>query len=287
MKRVTVLTGLVLGALIALAPLGCVQQKKSVRLRFTFTPRTIITHTMEQKRQWRVVETIAGKDSTTEKGLTTVSVVMQEEIRRVLEDSTAEILHTNTWSFVEPSMEDTTRLDTIRGSRSYTSYVKPNGRLVDLEFPDTVKKSETEYLRSLYEQAATVLPDGMVEQGKTWSHSKTVMLGDEKVNATTEYELKSFFRKDRYDCAVVGYKGNIIIPIKPDPADSSMREGLDKIDFTGEMYFAYAEGVIVTANERWLVDSYRKAIKDGKEKEHRYLTESDVDFRLKDVKPIE
>jgi hypothetical protein len=155
-----------------------------------------------------------------------------------------------------------------------------------VEFPDTIDKSETEYLRSLYEQAATVLPDGMVEQGKTWSHSKTVMLGDEQVNATTEYELKSFFRKDRYDCAVIGYKGNIIIPIKPDPADTSLRSGLDKIDFSGTMYFAYAEGVIVTANERWLVDSYRKERKGGKEKEHHYLTESDVDFRLKEIKSV-
>ena len=279
MKRVTVLACLVLGALIAVYPLGCVQQKKSVRLRFTFTPRTIIVHTMEQKRHWRVVE----QDSVTATGLTTVSVTMQEEIRRVLEDSTAEILHTNTWTFAEPSMEDSTKLDTVDGSRSYISYVKPNGRLVDVEFPDTVKKSEIEYLRSLYEQAATVLPDGLVEQGKKWSHSKTVMLGDKQVNATTEYELESFFRKDRYDCAVVGYKGNIIIPIVPDPADSTLREGVDKIDFEGQMYFAYAEGVIVSATERWMVDSYRKALKDGKEKEHRYLTESEIEFWLKDI----
>lgn len=234
---------------------------------------------MEQKRQWKVVE--QGSDTT--QGLTTVRVTMQEEIRRVLEDSTAEIVHTNSWNFVERNMEDSTRLDTVDGSRSYTSYVKPNGRIVDLEFPDTIKKSEIEYFRSLYEQAATVLPDGMVEQGKTWSHSKIVMLGDEKVNATTEYELKSFFRKDRYDCAVINYKGNIIIPINADPADSTQREGLDKIEFTGELYFAYAEGVIVSATERWLVDSYRKAVKNGKEKEHQYLTESDIDFRLKEI----
>lgn len=279
MKRVTVLTCLVLGALIAAYPIGCVQQKKSVRLRFTFTPQTIIIHSMEQKRQWKVVE--QGSDTT--QGLTTVRVTMQEEIRRVLEDSTAEIVHTNSWNFVERNMEDSTKLDTVDGSRSYTSYVKPNGRIVDLEFPDTIKKSEIEYLRSLYEQAATVLPDGMVEQGKTWSHSKTVMLGDEKVSASTEYELKSFFRKDRYDCAVISYKGNIIIPINADPADSTQREGLDKIEFTGELYFAYAEGVIVSATERWLVDSYRKAVKNGKEKEHQYLTESDIDFRLKEI----
>src|SRR5690606_18578118 len=101
LKRVTVLAGLVLGALIAVSPLGCSQQKKSVRLRFTFTPNTTIVHGMEQKRHWKAIEIVGGKDSTISEGKTVIDVTMQEEIRRVLEDSTAEIVHTNHWSFVE------------------------------------------------------------------------------------------------------------------------------------------------------------------------------------------
>lgn len=276
LKRVTTLALLAALSLTAIGWSGCTQQKKSVRLRFKYTPGMTITHKMEQKRNWKVIE----NDSVIEQGLTVIDITSREEVRRVIEDSTAELRHENSWVYEHRNEEDSTKIDTVTGGRSYTSYVKPNGRLVDLEFHEDVDPEEAEYLRSLYEQAATRLPDGMVEQGKTWTHEITVMLENEKVNATTKYELTSFFRKDRYDCAVIKYEGNMIVPVKSIETDTLSRSGVDRIDFEGEMYFAYAEGVVISATERWLVDSKRKATKDGEMKDHQYLTESDVTYRL-------
>jgi hypothetical protein len=269
--------GLLFGlAFTAALQTSCTDQKKSVRLRFKFEPGEVSVHQMDSKRMWKVME----KDSVVREGTTEVTASYTEEVIRVLEDSTAEVLQTDDWTAIERMTNDTTPPDTSAGSRSVTLYVKPNGQIVDFELPPDEDVMSEQYLRTFYEQAATRLPGGLVTQGETWTHTTQVVIDTEPVTATTTYTLKSFARDRGYDCVVIEYDGNLVIPVQPKESDSVKYVGLDKIQVNGMMYFAYREGLIISARERWLMDRRRGKPVDGKIKEMVYEIEMDVDYQL-------
>lgn len=274
MKRVAIVLAL-LGVGVVSWYSGCTQQKKSVQLRLKFTPGQIHTFEIHRKHHWMKFE----GDSVKSEGTYTIDLTAVETVRRVLEEGTAEVIQKVHRTVYEPRMDDPKVIDTMVSDNSLTLYMRPDGRLVDLDFEES-GVTDTAYIRQFYEQASTVFPKGPVEQGKTWSHSTHVMLNDEKVEASTTYELKSFAREKGYDCAVIEYDGNLLLPIPARDGDSTMRQGVDKIDVSGMMYFAYVEGVTVSMRERWLIDSERKMVEKGEWQNYRTKIEVDAEQQL-------
>ncbi|MDX9856749.1 MAG: hypothetical protein RBT76_03055 [candidate division Zixibacteria bacterium] len=275
MKRVAIVVS-VLGAVLALSwYAGCTQQKKSVLLRLKFEPGQTHVFEINRKHHWMKF----NGDSMSAEGTYAIDITAEEQVRRVLAEGTAEIIQTINRRVYEPRMGDPNVIDTMVSTSTLTLYMHPDGRLADLDFGQSGVK-DTAYTRQFYEQASTVFPKGPVEQGKTWSHSTHVMLNDEKVEAATTYELKSFAREKGFECAVIAYDGNLLLPIPPMDGDSTLRQGVDRIDVSGMMYFAYVEGVAVSIRERWLIDSDRKMVEGGKWKQYRSKVEVDAEQQL-------
>lgn len=254
---------------------GCTQQTKSVLLRLKFTPGQKNTFKIDRKHHWMKFD---GEQVTGE-GTYSILIHAEEVVRRVLDEGTAEVIQTLHRRIYEPRPDNPSIIDTVLTTSSLTLYMRPDGRLVDLEF-DNSGSSDTTYLRQFYEQASTVFPRGPVEQGKSWSHSTHVMLNGEKVEAATTYQLKSFAREKGYDCAVIEYDGNLLLPITVPAGDSTQRQGIDRIDVSGMMYFAYVEGVTVSIRERWLIDSERRMFESGEWKQYRSKVEVDAEQQL-------
>ncbi len=126
-----------------------------------------------------------------------------------------------------------------------------------------------------------VFPTGEISVGFNWTQSAKVMMPSQTMEASTTYEVKSLVREMGYDCAVIEFTGNLIIPIEPDPADSIQVSGVDKIETTGKLYFAYKDGLVVLQRERWVVDGTRNYTeKKGKPKERTIAMQTDVEYAL-------
>ncbi|MBD3401788.1 hypothetical protein GF420_02750 [candidate division GN15 bacterium] len=278
MKRVAMLLTVLAVSLTIAWVSGCSQQKKSVLLRLKYEPGQTRVFEIDRKHHWMYLE----NDTVTREGTYEIDITAEETTRRILEEGTAEVVQTTTRHIYEPNEEDSSLIDTVTTTRSITLYLRPDGRLVDLEFGN-IESMDTAYIRQFYEQASTVFPQTPVEQGKTWSHSTHVMLNGENVEAVTTYELKSFARERGYDCAVISYEGELLLPISAKPADTTKRGGLDEIDVSGMMYFAYTEGVSVSVRERWLINSERTMLKDGEWTTARTKIEVDAEQQLVDA----
>ena len=122
-----------------------------------------------------------------------------------------------------------------------------DGRVVGFDMQNDSSGQSLDYFRKLMEQAAPVYPDEPVSPGFSWNNTVKVLLESGTTDATTTYKLKALVREAGYDCAVIEYRGTMIIPLSkgPDDAPDAVVKGTDKIDVEGVTYFAYAEGIII------------------------------------------
>jgi hypothetical protein len=256
---------------------SCSQQQKTVLLRFKHEPGLSESFEWSAKRHWKKMQ----GDSLINEGTYVVEATIDREVRRVLPDSTGEIVQNSTWIILRPSEDDSLVTDTVTGDRTLTFYTKPDGRLVDIEFPeDFGKEIDTSYYRTFYEQAATVFPNRPVKQGETWTHRSMVLLKDEQVEAFTDYTLRSFAREKGFDCAVIDFEGEMVVPINQSPDDTTKRHGVDRTKITGMMYFAYTEGTIISSRERLIQTFDRTYLKNGEWVNYLEVVEADGDFHL-------
>ncbi|MEW5796645.1 MAG: hypothetical protein AB1772_09845 [Candidatus Zixiibacteriota bacterium] len=294
MNRLTgVLTAVGGVILLAFGLATCDQGVKKVRIRYKHTPGTTVTF------QQITRGIIQAKDRPTQRILqheyaeTTMDIT--EAVRRVLEDSTAEVVNTIKWQHRTRDLMDKTRSDTaleMPGERQpIVQYMKPNGRMLDMEFVSDTVKGSLEYLKEYYKQGYPVFPDGEVSQGYSWTQTTTVVLPDGPMEASTTYTIKSFARERGYDCAVIEYDGLCIIPLPAKQMEKiDVISGVDRITSKGHMYFAYKEGMLVQLKERWILSSDRLVIEKEPKPECGYEPgdtarievgiEYDVDFYL-------
>lgn len=225
-------------------------------------------------------------DSLIEESSHTYFVAITFDIISLDEDGTAEVLDSSTWSYEVPSKEDSTKMTTVDRSRISTVFVQPNGRYTDIILSPKEKLSTVTWLKSYFEQGMPVFPDGELTPGYSWTQSTKVLLPDETMNASTTYQIKSLAREAGYDCAVIEYDGNMIIPVVETEMDSISRQGYDEIMISGVTYFAYKEGIIVLERQNWQVEGYRQKTYNGKTDRYHVSTKSDLEFILTDfVKP--
>jgi len=253
-----------LALLVALGLTTCDQGTKKVKIRLKFKPGMNLAYQQVTRGLIQVADPARQNTLSKEYVETTMDISML--VRRVLEDSTAEMITGKKWRRRVRNMLDQTTTDTVREDleegESLIEYVKPNGRMVGVEFASDTVDCSLEYLEEYYEQGSAVFPDAEVGQGHSWTQTTTVVLPDGPVEASTTYTIKSFARERGYDCVVVEYDGVMILPL---PLHTGERydviSGVDNITSKGHLYFAYKEGMMVLFRERWVLHSDRTIVR--------------------------
>jgi hypothetical protein len=283
--------------LIALALASCDQGTKMVHIRYKYIPGAVTTHQQITRGIVRAEDVDTKRLLQHEYMETTMDLT--NEVRRVLEDSTAEIMQRIKHQWRSRNLLDKTDTDTVLSPWSEGSplieYMKPNGRLVDMEFASDTTKGNLDYLKEYYRQGYPVFPEGEVGQGYSWTQSTTVVLPEGPVEASTTYTVKSFARERGYDCAVIEYDGTSIIQLPAKAAKQyELVSGVDKITSKGHLYFAYTEGLLVSVKERYVLSSDRvlkesmtdpePGFKAGQTVNVKVGIEYDVDYHLTSVK---
>ena len=270
-------------AVIAILAAGCGQGTKMITLRFKFTPGEKLVYDLTQKTNSEATE----GDSVISKGTHEIKMTIEDVVRRMVDDSTAEVFESSSWKFTTIIKNDSNIVDTNEYNRNMVLYTNPNGKVVDVEFTSEMSESSMEYMKNYIDQAMPVFPSGEHSQGYSWTQTTKVLLDEDPVEASTTYEIKSFAREQGYDCVVISYDGNLVIPVKPNPKDSIQRSGVNRIQITGMMYFAYKEGITVSNRDRWVVKGTRKEVTDGKTKNYKILYEGDSTMLLTERKMVD
>jgi len=271
------LTATIVLLLAAVLYAGCAQGDKKIVLRYKFEPGTKCVYEQVSKRSSSVMQ----DDSTTKKSSMTFEVNVEQFVKRILDENTAEIVEISTWRFEKPNKNDSSIIDTVEERRELILHVQPNGKVRNVEFSVEENYTNIQYIKNYYEQGMPVFPSGELSVGDSWTQTTKVVLPGETMEASMNYEIASLVREAGYDCAVIEYDGNIIIPIESSPQDSVQRSGVDRINSAGRLYFAYREGMVVLQREQWLINRERKTTCSEGTKEYKEAIELDITFALK------
>jgi len=270
------LTTATLTALVCVVLMGCVQGDKKITLRLKYQPGMKLVYDQTTKSSWQVT----GGDSLIEESSNVYDVDITFHIVSLAKDGTAEVLDSSTWSYQVPSKADTTQMETVERTRVSTMFVQPDGKYTDLVLSPDEKLSTVTWLKSYFEQGMPVFPSGELTTGYSWMQTTKVMLPDETMDASTTYRIKSLAREAGYDCAVIEYEGNMIIPVVATEEKGCLREGYDQITISGVTYFAYKEGIVVLERQNWLTEGHRERTCEGKTDYYLVTTKSDLEFAL-------
>lgn len=279
MKTRTLTLLLVIGAVLWF---GCDTGSKTVKLRFKHVPGTTLQYQQVTKQNLKYTR----GDSTLKERSGSYEIDVSYEILSLNDDGSAKIKEIMEWSYEEPNKEDSTVIDTIERRREMISNVKPNGEIVDeLQFKTEECPTTKTYINEYIEQAMPVFPSEELSAGRSWTQNTLVALPNETLEASTTYKLSSFAREAGYDCVLIEYSGNLIIPFGPSPEDSTQRSGVDNISTEGVMYFAYKEGFVVLQRERYVLNGDRQSICDSTHEmmKSNVEAETDVEFVLKNL----
>jgi len=256
--------GTVLSVLFALVSVisltSCDQGTKNVTIRYKYVPGMNLAYQQITRGIEEVTDRETGKVIAKEYLVTTLDLT--SSVRRVLEDSTAEILVVRKWQQHCVDLLKKNSTDTVSKQPSANEpmleYYKPNGRLVDITYASDTVESDLSYLKEYTKQGWPVFPDGEVGQGHSWTQTTTVVLPEGPVEASTTYSIKSFARERGYDCVIIEYDGVCIVPLPQRTGkEHKLLSGVDRVTSKGHMYFAYKEGFVVSLKERWTLESDR------------------------------
>jgi hypothetical protein len=273
--------GLVGLAFVLSLTIGCTVGEKRVKLRFKYEPGQVLDYLQTNKTNI-VYE---SKDSVLEKKSRSYDMRVVLEVDEVADDGSARVKEIVDWPEIVKNKKDTTLLDTVKRTREVIIEVLPDGKIVDMEFESEMNAGSVDWLKKYYEQAMPVFPASDAFAGFHWTQTSKVVLPDETVEASITFKLTSFVRESGYDCAVIEYDGNLIIPWGPMPDDTTHRSGVDRIATDGVMYFAYKEGFVVLQRERYILEGDREQLKKGELFESRVTAETDLEYALVRRKP--
>jgi hypothetical protein len=126
--------------------------------------------------------------------------------------------------------------------------MRKNGEIVKVVTDDP--KSAFDFDR-MYKPSQPVFPEHAISPGYSWSQNFPVEVprGNPTV-ATTKYQLNSFAKVDRFDCAVIDFKGGLEYeecykPPENKPAEFLLKKYLSQVTSEGQIFFAHREGFMV------------------------------------------
>ena len=261
-RKTVIITCLLLAVLL----LSCEQGVKKVRLKFKHQPGLTLTYILSQKHHLKVLEA----DSVTKESSSETEIMVEHNVKRIVDDTTAEIYELLTLKKEVVTTKDTTITWDEGKEWGRILYMEPNGKIADIEFSEETSDYSKEYIKDLYEQGMPVFPSGEVSPGFTWTQTTKVHVEDNQYDASMTYSVKSFAREKGYDCVLIEYDGNMIIPIIPYEKDGAVRDGVNRVQMNGVMYFAYKEGVTVSITEHWAMEGDRTINYKEKDKIKEY-----------------
>lgn len=265
--------------LVCLLILGCTSDNQEIQLQLKYKPGMVLSYVQESRGQVNIYKTSSENiDSLVEVKPYLRWAEVEHTVDRQLDDSTYDIIEKVMWYHTKPNEDDSSIVDTVSEPRQMTLTVLTNGKIVDFSVSEK-NRSKVSYLKNYYEQGIPVFPEDPVNVGYTWNQTTKVVLPDEPMEASTSYTVKSLVRELGYDCALITYNGNLLIPIDAVEKEYK-RTGLEKITVTGSIYFAYKKGLVVKQNETWQMN--RDVTSIQQEKTEQYKVQSDIrtDFRL-------
>jgi hypothetical protein len=276
------LTAVLFLEIAALSLTGCGQGDKRITLTFKFQPGMRLEYEQVSRQNTRIMvgDSITQEIQNTFKSSISYEVVkVKDSIAQIKEHTTR---HLPGAAKSNPSDSNPDKINNSnKVSRVLSLKIKPNGKVVEV-LPSVKGDNErtVSYLKNYYEQGVPVFPSEEVYPGYTWTQSTRVILPEETMEASTTYRIKSLAREAGYDCALIEYEGDLLIPLSTEAIDSTGYSGTDRIHATGIIYFAYREGVVVLQRERWVIDGERHKINDNTAEPVHILSEIDTDFTL-------
>jgi hypothetical protein len=226
-------------ALFILMLSGCGEQIKEVRLVFKFPTDKIFHYTYDSKNSSVVYE----NDKKTILDERSNRISYSQEVVKTINDTISRLLFSYSQTGSDGKTQDNWSTECTMAS---------DGKIIDFSPDSAISDESFEYYRRLFEQTAPIYPHELVPEGYNWTNSYKVLLDDGMTEATTTYKIKAIAREAGYDCAVIEYKGNIIIPLGDDPiGDGSVKiSGNDRINVEGVTYFSYTEGILIRQEEK-------------------------------------
>ncbi len=252
---------------------GCGEQKKEVRLAFKFPTDKVYHFTYDTKSSAVVNENGARTISYEESNRISYS----QEVTETIDSATSRLLFSYTQINDDEKMQNKWTTECIMAS---------DGKIIEF-FPDSNLSEESiEYYRRLFEQTAPIYPNELVPEGYSWSNSYKVLLDEGMTKALSSYKIKAFVREAGYDCAVIEYKGNMLIPLGTDPiGDGSITiSGFDRIEVEGVTYFSYTEGILIRQEENSHLVREGTQIKENKATSFKIEENRNTLTRLVDIK---
>jgi len=201
-----------------------------------------------------------------------------------LPDGGAIILEKNRWSWDEPA-DDSGQVKRVTREYAYKTEMRADGKIVKLDMVDKPSQQAEDYVRNFAEQANPVYPDHKVAPGYSWMQTVPIeIIGGAVDTSKMTFKFKGMARKMGYDCAVLEYSGNLVLPVFPNPDDTTVVSGIDRIEISGITYFAVDEGILISFDERRRTNRERKYVNKKEEKTRRSEIESVMNFELVDLK---
>lgn len=262
---------IVISIVVGIYLAGCGSEQKQVRLAYKFAPDKIYHFIYTSN-----ISSVAYEDGNpVYSNDKTHQIAYTQEVVEVIDSATGRLSFTYTLD------------DKVEAPKTWnTQFVMASdGRVLDF-FPNEGTSDESlEYYRHLFEQAAPMYPDEPVYAGYTWRHTVKTILKEGSTDASTTYKIRSFVRESGFDCAVIEYKGNMIIPLSGSFSSDStvITSGFDRIQIEGVAYFAYTEGIIIREDENSHLVREGTVKSDGETVEFRMEEKKSYSSHLKRV----
>jgi hypothetical protein len=239
--------------------MSCDPGKKEVRLTYKFRP--------SQSREYVSMIKISSMINETGKSLQrdnySFRSTLLEQVIAVIDSTKARISLTNVSEKPEMPISQTGRDESPR-AWSIEYLIANNGKILEFFPEDSGSSAVIEAYRNYYEQASPVFPDEPVSENQSWGQTIKLIVKDEgPTSAETKYNVKAFVREAGYDCAVIEYTGNMIIPYRKIEPDGSIMIGLNRIGTKGVIYFGYVYGMIVKQEETYDIQMEGSRIVNG------------------------
>ncbi len=201
-----------------------------------------------------------------------------------LPDGGAIILEKNRWSWDEPA-DDSGQVKRVTREYAYRVEMQADGKVVNLDMIDKPSQQSEDYVRSFAQQANPVFPEQAVAPGYSWLQTVPVeIVGGAVDTSKMTFKFKGMARKMKYQCAVLEYSGNLVLPIFPNTKDTVVVSGIDRIDISGITYFAIDEGILISSDERRRTNRERHYVSAKGEKTRRSEIEAVMNFELVGLK---
>ncbi len=245
-------------------------------LRYRFAPGKTQTYEHITNRNYQV----RMQDSIIDSGSGEYRMIVETTCRNMVNDTTAELIERHTWTVTKQNADDSSKVDSTVTEERLSVWMMTNGRINNLEFADEQNVTQSAYTQSVVDQGTPVFPPNRLSKGSNWTQTSKITVGDKQYDASTTFQVTGFMQEGIYNCAVITFNGNMIIPVIESPTDSVKRSGVDHITTNGTLYFAPKEGILVKQQEHWTIAGERKKLVNDSYVSYTVSVNMDINVRL-------